>query len=78
MARRSFSREFRFEAARLVRERGVAVAQASRDPDAHGKLLRNWVRQFDEAPRQAFPGRGVMKPEPAEIERPLPTPAAGQ
>jgi transposase len=33
MGRRSFSREFRLEAVRLVRERGVSVAQAARDPD---------------------------------------------
>jgi transposase len=31
MARRIFSREFKVEAIRLVRERGVAVAQACRD-----------------------------------------------
>ena len=30
-ARRKFSREFKIEAVRLVRERGVSVAQASRD-----------------------------------------------
>lgn len=33
MARRQFSREFKVEAVRLVRERGVSVAQAARDLD---------------------------------------------
>ncbi len=31
MERRSFTREFKLEAVKLVKERGVAVAQASRD-----------------------------------------------
>ena len=35
MQRRSFSREFKVEAVRLVRKRGVSVAQAARDLDVH-------------------------------------------
>ena len=46
MGRRSFSREFKLEAVRLVRERGVSVAQAARDLDLHQNMLRNWVRDF--------------------------------
>jgi transposase len=35
MGRRQFTREFKIEAARLVRDRGVSLAQASRDLDVH-------------------------------------------
>ena len=69
MARRVFSREFKVEAVRLVRERGVSVAQASRDIDVHENVLRKWVKEFAADPLQAFPGQGQMKPEQAEIER---------
>ena len=69
MGRLSFSREFKLEAVRLVRERGVSAAQASRDLGVHENVIRKWVKQFDEDPRQAFPGHGNMKPEQAEIER---------
>jgi len=69
MVRRSFSREFKLEAVRFVRERGVSVAQAARDLDLHQNMLRNWVRDFAADPVQAFPGQGQMKPEQAEIER---------
>ena len=69
MGRRSFSREFKLEAVRLVRERGVSVAQAARDLDLHQNMLRNWVREFGADPAHAFPGQGQMKPEQAEIER---------
>ena len=54
---------------RLVRDRGVSVAQASRDLDVHENVIRKWVKELDADPAQAFPGPGVMKPEQAEIER---------
>ena len=69
MQRRKFGREFKIEAARLVRERGVSLAQASRDLDFHANVLRNWVKDFAAGPAQAFPGHGQMKPEQAEIDR---------
>ena len=69
MGRRTFSKEFKLEAVRLVRERGVAVAQAARDLDVHPNVLRKWVRDVEADPAEAFPGQGRMKPEQAEIER---------
>jgi len=67
MERRKFTREFKLEAVRLIKERGVSVAQASRDLGVHGTVLRNWVKDFADDPQQAFPGHGQMKPEQAEI-----------
>ena len=69
MQRRKFSREFKLEAARLVKDRGVAVAQAARDLDLHENVLRKWVRQFADDSQHAFPGHGQMKPEQQEIDR---------
>ena len=69
MGRRTFSREFKLEAYRLVKERGVSLAQASRDLDIHPNVLRNWIKEVLADPRYAFPGRGRMKPEQLEIER---------
>ena len=69
MQRRKFGREFKIEAVRLVHERGVSLAQASRDLDVHANVLRNWVKDFAADPAQAFPGHGRMKPEQLEIER---------
>ena len=69
MARRIFSREFKVEAVRLVRERGVSVAQAARDLDIHENMLRRWVKELTADPAQAFPGHGQLKREQLEIER---------
>lgn len=68
-ARRKHSREFKVEAVRLVRERGVTVAQAARDLDLSPTLIRKWVRQLVRDPQQAFPGPGQQKPEDAELTR---------
>jgi len=69
MAKRQFSREFKLEAVKLVKERGVSIAQASRDLGVHENVLRKWVRDVAADPVHAFPGQGQMKPEQAEIER---------
>ena len=69
MQRRKFSREFKVEAVRLVRERDVSVAQAARDLDVHENVLRKWVKELAAASADAFPGHGQMKPEQREIDR---------
>ena len=69
MQRRRFGREFKIEAVRLIRERGVSVAQAARDLEVHENVLRKWVKDFAADPAQAFPGHGQMKPEQLEIDR---------
>ena len=69
MERRKFTREFKLEAVRLIKERGVTVAQAARDLGVHGTVLRSWAKAFADDPAQAFPGHGQMKPEQAEIAR---------
>jgi len=61
--RKFFSREFKLEAVKLVRERGVAVAQVARDLDLHENVLRKWVREAEADPQSAFSGNGQMKPE---------------
>jgi transposase len=58
MKRRKFSCEFKIEAVKLVRERGVSVAQAGRDLDVHENVLRKWVKEF-----------GSDLPHEAEIEK---------
>lgn len=69
MERRKFSREFKLEAVKLVRDRGVTSAQASRDLGVHANVLRKWVRELVADPAQAFPGHGQVKPEQLEIDR---------
>ena len=56
MGRRTFSREYKLEAVRLVRDRGV-----------HENVLPKWVKDWDADPRQAFLCQGQMKPEQGPV-----------
>ena len=69
MERRKYTREFKLEAVRLIKDRGVSYARASQDLDVHPTQLRNWVKALAGDPQQAFPGQGQMKPEQLEIAR---------
>jgi transposase len=69
MERRKFTREFKLEAVRLIKGRGVSYVQAAQDLGVHVSQLRDWVRRFSDDPQHAFPGHGQMKPEQAEIAR---------
>ena len=54
---------------RLIRERGVSVAQASRDIDVHENVLRKRVRELTSDLKEAFPGHGQQKPQQLEFGR---------
>jgi transposase len=69
MPRRKFSREFKIEAVRLIKERSVSVAQAGRDLAVPENVLRKWMRELAADPAHAFPGHGQVKPEQLEIDR---------
>ena len=69
MERRKFTREFKLEAVKLIKDRGVSYVQAAEDLGVHQSVLRTWVKAFAADPQQSFPGHGQMKPEQAEIAR---------
>ena len=69
MERRKFTREFKLEAVRLIKDRGVSYVQASEDLGVHTSQLRDWVKKLADDPQHAFPGNGQMKPEQLEIAR---------
>jgi transposase len=69
MGRRKFTREFKREAVKLVKERGVSAAQAARDLGIGQNVMSRWVREASAEKAQAFPGRGQMKPDDAEVAR---------
>jgi len=44
MERRKFTREFKLEVVRLIKERGVFYVQAAEDLGVHQSQLRSWVK----------------------------------
>src|SRR5215208_6479578 len=67
MERRKFTREFKLEAVRLIKERGVSYGHASHDLSVHQSQLRSWVKALADDRQHAFPDQGQMKPEQLEI-----------
>jgi len=69
MKRQRFSREYKLEAVKQVRERGVPSAQVARDLGIGANVVSRWVRESGGDIRKAFPGQGQLPAEQAEIER---------
>jgi transposase len=56
--RRTYTREFKVEAVKLVTEQGYSVAEAARSLGVHETLLRSWKQALQAQGDQAFPGQG--------------------
>ena len=69
MERRKFTREFKLEAVRLIKDRGVSYVQASEDLGVHTSQLRDWVKKFADKPQHACTGNGQMELEQIVIAR---------
>ena len=66
--RRRFSREFKQEAVKLVKEGGVGVTEAARDLGVHDTSLRRWIQQFD-IDRGGGPAGTLTTEEKEELRR---------
>jgi transposase len=69
MARKTYTREFKLQAVRLLTEKGLSVAEAARQLGVSDGCLRSWrdaARQRGEA---AFPGPGDLPPAADELRR---------
>ena len=58
MTRRSYTREFKVEAVRLVKGQGLSCTEAARDLGLHPSVSYRWVREYGGDAQQAFPGHG--------------------
>jgi transposase len=58
MERQKFSREYKREAVKQVRERGVSTAQEARDLGIGASVVSRWVREVSGDIRKGFPGQG--------------------
>jgi transposase len=67
--RRSFSKEFKVDAVRLLTARGCSVAQVARDLGIRDTLLGRWKQELARSPKTAFPGQGHGTPEEEELRR---------
>lgn len=68
-ARRTFPREFKVAAVKLVAEKGQSISEAARALGIAAELLRRWKKALQAEGDQAFPGHGNLPPEDDELRR---------
>ena len=57
--RKSYSREFKIEAVKLVTEAGNSQTQVASDLGIHPNTLCKWVQQIRSGPRMPFPAKDI-------------------
>ncbi len=66
--RRSFSTEFKREAASLVLDQGYSLAEAGRSLDVGANLIGRWVQQLEQERSGVTPSSKAMTPEQQRIQ----------
>ena len=66
--RRSFTTEFKLEAASLVLDQGYSVPEASRSLDVGETVLRRWVQQLQSERTGTNPIGKALTPEQQKIQ----------
>jgi len=59
MARKSYGKQFKIAAVKLVLEDEVPVAQIAREVSVHYNTLYRWISEYEEYGESAFPGKGT-------------------
>src|SRR5580700_1273816 len=71
-SRRSYTREFKIEAVKLVTQQELSFAEAARSLGIHENQLRTWKQALEKESQddqQAFPGHGNRPALEQEIHR---------
>ena len=66
---RTYDKDFKIKAAKLVVEQDMSQAQVARDLGVAQGLIGKWVKQYEASKSNAFTGRGKMQPLEEENRR---------
>jgi len=69
MARRTYTREFKLQAVRLMTDQSLSVAEVARRLGVGENCLRHWRAAAREQGEAAFPGQGQLSAEEDELRR---------
>lgn len=69
MKRKTYSKEFKISAVKMIIEEKLPVAQVSRDLGVNENSLHNWKNHFLENLEDSFPGKGKQSPEQEKIRQ---------
>ena len=68
-ARRTYTREFKIAAVKMVTDKGQSVAEAAQSLGISAETLRRWKMAFQAEGAEAFPGHGNLPPAEEEPRR---------
>ncbi len=74
MSRRTFTKEFKDQAVKLVLEQGMKATQVAKDLGVGHTSIDRWLKEARENGEHAFPGKGKLLPwdaEKRELEKKL-------
>ncbi len=69
MKRKTYSKEFKISAVKMIIEEAMPVAQVSRDLGVNENSLHNWKKQYLKDSEESFPGKGRQTSEQEKIRR---------
>jgi len=67
--RKTYDKEFKLSAVKMITESGMRVSQVSRDLGINETSLHKWKKDYLSDGQNAFPGKGRMKPEEEELRK---------
>ena len=59
MARRSYDKQFKIAAVKLVLEENMPVSEVAKELSIHYNSLYRWISEYEEYGESAFPGHGT-------------------
>jgi transposase len=69
MEKKSYTKEFKVGAARMVVNEKKAQADVARDLGVSSASMTKWVRDYKKSGNGAFPGKGFLTPEQEQIRK---------
>ena len=69
MKRKTYSKEFKISAVKMIIEEDIPVAQVARDLGVNENSLHNWRKQYLQDSANSLPGKGNQTPEQEKIRQ---------
>jgi transposase len=67
--RKTYDKEFKLSAVKMIVEGGMSLSQVSRDLGINENSLHKWKKDYLSDQQNAFPGKGRLKPEEEELRK---------
>jgi len=68
MSKREFTPEYKREIVKLITERGKKVTDVAKDIEVSTTSIRRWLKDYGIHGHDAFPGKGNLHQDDAEIK----------